>query len=433
MSDRNRDDYFNLDNFDESLDSREYRRRQPNRRQSNYGGRPSYNKRRPNRRNRTRTRNRIIIVTCFLLIFALLITLIVLMFKGCGGKKTPSGVSTDIKSKQETTVDPSSDPNNTAVGNNKLDKATFITAQPTDNNSTGVDTGVIYVWNKTGFELFGGSEESGRTYAETINGFAGKLTGMNVYSMIVPNHTEMGLPERLKSQVNTNSQADNIKAAYAAMNSSVTPINAYNYLSEHCNEYIYFKSDHHWTGLGSYYAYKAFADTLGLKPLDLKSCTEQTITDFTGTFYSLADGLDTDTVHYWQFPYDVSMDITNDSGETISYESPYFDGEDSGSLSYGVFIYGDNPLTVMRSSSENAQSGKKIAVIKESYGNAFVPYLTNNYEEVHVMDLRSFRDVSSDDLVTYCKKNGITDVLFLNGIMSANTPEQLDKMAGLFN
>ena len=187
------------------------------------------------------------------------------------------------------------------------------------------------------------------------------------------------------------------------------------------------------TGLGSYYAYKAFADTLGLKPLDLKSCTEQTIADFTGTFYSLADGLDTDTVHYWQFPYDVSMDITNDSGETISYESPYFDGEDSGSLSYGVFIYGDNPLTVMRSSSENAQSGKKIAVIKESYGNAFVPYLTNNYEETHVIDLRSFRDVSSDDLVTYCKKNGITDVLFLNGVMSANTPEQLDKMAGLFN
>lgn len=76
MNDRNRDDYFNLDNFDESLDSRDYRRRQPNRRQSNYGGRPPYNKRRPNRRNRTRTRNRIIIVTCFLLIFALLITLI---------------------------------------------------------------------------------------------------------------------------------------------------------------------------------------------------------------------------------------------------------------------------------------------------------------------------------------------------------------------
>ena len=432
MSDRNRDDYFNLDNFDESLDSREYRRRQPNRRRSNYVGRPSYNKRRPNRRNRTRTRNRIIIVTSGLLIVVLLVTLIVLMFKGCGGRSTPSGVSTDIKAKQETTVDPS-DPNNPAAGNNKLDKSTFITAQPTDNNSTGVDSGVIYVWNKTGFELFGGSEESGATYAETINGFANKLTGMNVYSMIIPNHTEMGLPERLKSQVNTNSQADNIKAAYAAMNSKVTPINAYNYLSEHCNEYIYFKSDHHWTGLGSYYAYKAFADTLGLKPLDLESCTEQTITDFTGTFYTLADGLDTDTVHYWQFPYDVSMDITNANGEVNTYDSPYFDGEGSGSLSYGVFIYGDNPLTVMHSSSENAQSGKKIAVIKESYGNAFVPYLTNNYEEVHVMDLRSFRDVSSTDLATYCKQNGITDVLFLNGVMSANTPEQLDKMAGLFN
>ena len=108
MSDRNRDDYFDFDIFDDSIDSRDYRRRQPNRRQTGYNGRPPYN-RRPSqkRRNRTRTRNRIVIVTAFLLALVLFITLIVLMFKGCGGKKTPSGVSTEPKAKQETTVDPS--------------------------------------------------------------------------------------------------------------------------------------------------------------------------------------------------------------------------------------------------------------------------------------------------------------------------------------
>ena len=431
MSDRNNSDYFDFDNFDESLDSRDYRRRQPARRNSSYNGRPSYNRRRPSkRRMRVRTRNRILMVTSAVLVLALLITLIVLALKGCGGSKG-SGSNTETTS-ANTDTKPNDD--NNKPNNNKLAIDTFITANPTDNNTTGYVDNVIYVWNNEGFELFGGSEESAGWYADTINTVAGKLSGYNVYSLMIPNHTEMGLPVRLKNEVSTNSQADNIKAAYAAMDKSkVTPVNAYNYLSEHCNEYIYFKSDHHWTGLGSYYAYSAFADTLGVPALSLDTCTKASIEGFTGTLSNIANGLDTDTVDYWKFPYSVSMDITDASGNVTNYDSPYFDGEAGGSLAYGVFIYGDNPLTVMKSSSDNAQSGKKIVVVKESYGNAFVPYLTNNFEEVHVVDLRSFRSTMNTDLATYCRNNGITDVLFLNGIMSANNEDHRASIEGLFN
>lgn len=367
-------------------------------------------------------------VTSALLVLALLITLIALALKGCGSKggsnTETTGANTDTKPIDEKNTN----------NNSKLAIDTFNIAKPEDNNTTGYVENVIYVWNKEGFELFGGSEESAGWYADTINTVAGKLSGFNVYSMIIPNHTEMGLPQRLKNEVSTNSQADNIKAAYAAMDKSkVTPVNAYNYLSEHCNEYIYFKSDHHWTGLGSYYAYSAFADTLGLPVLSLDTCTKASIDGFTGTLSNIAGGLDTDTVNYWKFPYSVSMDITDANGSVTTYDSPYFDGEAGGALAYGVFIYGDNPLTVMKSSSENAQSGKKILVVKESYGNAFVPYLTNNFEEVHVADLRSFRNTVNDDLATYCRNNGITDVLFLNGVMSANNEDHRSSIEGLFN
>ena len=432
MSDRNNSDYFDFDNFDESLDSRDYRRRQPARRNNSYNGRPSYNRRRPSkRRMRVRTRNRILMVTSAVLVLALLITLIVLALKGCGGSKG-SGSNTETTS-ANTDTKPNENSQN-SPNSNKLAIDTFITANPTDNNTAGYVDNVIYVWNNEGFELFGGSEESAGWYADTINTVAGKLTGYNVYSLVIPNHTEMGLPVRLKNEVSTNSQADNIKAAYKAMDKSkVTPINAYNYLSEHCNEYIYFKSDHHWTGLGSYYAYSAFADTLGIPALSLDTCTKASIEGFTGTLSNIANGLDTDTVDYWKFPYSVSMDITDASGNVTNYDSPYFDGEAGGSLAYGVFIYGDNPLTVMKSSSDNAQSGKKIVVVKESYGNAFVPYLTNNYKEVHVVDLRSFRSTMNTDLATYCRNNGITDVLFLNGVMSANNEDHRASIEGLFN
>ena len=446
MSDRNSSDYLNLDNFDESLDSREYRRRQPNRRGGSVprNGRPPYDRRPParkRRRNRRRIRNRIVIVLSFLLILTLLTTLIVIIVHGCS-KRTTVATSTETKPPATTaaaptavTNPPSSGSTQTNVPVSKLISTTnFIPSKPTDNNADGWVSGSIYVWNQNGFELFGGSESSSAYYAQTVNTLAGKLSGVSCYSMIVPNHAEIGLPERLRETVPSNSQADNIKAAYAAMNTSVVkPINAYNYLSQHCDEYIYFKSDHHWTGLGAYYAYSALADTLGMKKLSLDDCTEQKIESFTGTLTDLAGGLDTDTVSYWMFPYEVGMDITDANGAVNHYSSPYYEQETSGTLSYGVFIYGDNPLTVMKSQSSEAEKGRKIAVIKESYGNAFVPYLTYNFEEVHVMDMRTFRSVSADNFAGYCQKNGITDVLFFNGIMSANNPDLIDSMSAQFN
>ena len=388
-------------------------------------------------RNYRRTRNRIIIVVSLILVVTLVVLMIVLAFNGCGKKDNNKGVSTQPKqsSVSETSnTDEKPQPKNT---DEKLAIDTFIEAEPKDDNSSGYNAGSIYVWNQAGFEVFGGDEERAKLYSDTVNGLADKVPDMNVYSMIVPNHTEMGLPRRLWAknggEAYTNSQADSIRSAYESMDKDkVTPINAYNYLSEHCNEYIYFNSDHHWTGLGSYYAYKAFADTLGLTALSLDDCEEKTIDGFTGSLTNNADGLKSDTVHYWHLPYSVSMEITHEGGSTESYNSPYFDEEASGSLTYGVFIWGDNPLTVMKSNSEKAESGRKIMVVKESYGNAFVPYLTQNFEEVHVADMRSFRQVSDSNLQTYCRQNGITDLLFINGVMSANNGDLLDSMEDLF-
>lgn len=427
MSKRNDYDYFDLDNFDDGYDSRDYRRRQPQRRQGSYNSRPAYNTNRRRRNNKKRTRNRIIIVSCGILIIILLVVMISSVFKGCfGPKQTNAPVSTETKP-----VATADTPNNKKNDiQDDLSPTYFKTPQIKDDKSSGYSAYSIYVWNNQGFELFGSDEARATTYAETINGFADKLNGITVYDMVIPNHTEMGLPQRLKdSDAPSTSQAENIKSIYSKLSDKVTPVNAYNYLADHNDEYIYFGSDHHWSGLGAYYAYSAFAKTNDLPVLSLDDCTEQQIEGFTGTFTNTASGLDTDTVHYWEFPYEVTMDVTDTDGNLNTYTSPYYQYAEAGSLTYGVFIMGDHPLTVLKSASENAEEGKKIAVIKESYGNAFVPYLTYNYEEVHVIDFRTF----GDNLVSYCQQNGIDEVLFLNGVMSANTQIQLDSMSGLFD
>lgn len=434
-----------LDNFDDSIDSRNYRRRQTNRRQSNMSGRPVYKtasaRKRRQAQRRRRLRNRIIIVGSGILIIVLIILLFSVMIKGCSGGDSHKNVSTQTIQQQElSNTATKSEPDSNSKGDPEsnlskdLQPTYFKTPVIEDDNTNGELYYSIYVWNKTGFELFGGDDARSKNYADTINGLADKLPGINVYDMIIPNHTEYGLPERLKSgEVTSTSQADSIKAAYEGLGSKVTPINAYNYLADHNTEYTYFKSDHHWTALGAYYAYKAFADTEGLPALSLDTCTEQQIEGFTGSFTNTAPNLDVDTVHYWEFPYSISMDITYQGGSVETYDGPYYSGAAAGTLTYGVFILGDNPLTVLKSSSENARPGKKIVIVKESYGNCLAPYFTNNYEEVHVVDFRYFRETLGTDLESYCVKNGITDVLFVNGVMSANTQIQLDSMIGLFN
>ena len=98
MSKRNDYDYFDLDNFDDGYDSRDYRRRQPQRRKGSYNSRPAYNTNRRRRNNKKRTRNRIIIVSCGILIIILLVIMISSVFKGCfGTKQTNAPVSTETK------------------------------------------------------------------------------------------------------------------------------------------------------------------------------------------------------------------------------------------------------------------------------------------------------------------------------------------------
>jgi hypothetical protein len=372
------------------------------------------------------------IVSSFVLILIFVVLLLSVMFKGCAGgssSNSNNGISTDTKEKQEATIEPTSAVDNESfevLGD--LSPSYFKNPVIKDDNKNGELIYGVYGWNNAAYEIFGSNSAKAEKYAQTINGFADKLEGIKVYDLIIPNHTEMGLPQRLKDATGCTSQAENIKSIYAGLSDKVTAINCYNYLADHNNEYIYFNSDHHWTGLGAYYAYTAFANRTEQNVLQLSDCTENVIEGFTGTFTNNFPAL-VDAVHYWSFPYDVTMDVTDSNGVTNTFYSPYYEYAQGGQYTYAVFLVGDNPLTVLKSSSENAKEGSKIAIIKESYGNALAPYFTNNYEEVHVIDFRHF----DGNLATYCQENGIKEVLFSNGVMSANTQIQLDSMSTLFD
>lgn len=408
------DGHGELDNFkSDSSASSERPRRAP-------AGNPRQSAARKKARRKKLIIRRTKIVIGGLLILAVLITLIVLLINAI-----VSGVSQSA----EPTVAP------TVAATEPVFELEFKTPDiPDDKKTDGSisdNNADLFVYNKAAFEVLSTDENTPNYYADCISDFKKKAgKDFKVYNMVVPNHTEFGLPRRFidEGKVTSASQADNIKQIYTSYSDDVIPINCYNKLSEHCKEYIYFNTDDHWTGLGAYYAYTAFCEQTDNKTLDIGVCTEHTIDGFEGT-YAYADSSlyeNLDTVHFWTFPYDTYA-MRTESGSTEPYEiSVYYEAEGSGPYSYGVFLWGDCPLFVEY--NKELTNGKKIAVVKDSYGNAFAPYLTANYEEVHVIDFRYFED----DLLSYCKQNGINEVLFLNNTLAANSTDNIASIRSLF-
>lgn len=305
----------------------------------------------------------------------------------------------------------------------------------TDDGTDGQMDGSIYIWNKQGFDIFKGNEKTALSYSNAISSFKEALgDDIAVFNMVVPNHTEFGLPARLSTEIGSNPQRDNTTVIYSNYSAAVTPVDIYNALGQKRNDAIFFHTDSRWTSLGAYCAYEQFAKTAGFEPVKLDSLEKKTISDFAGGYVTstwnetLSGNLD--TIDYYEMPAELTCTLYRTGSDGSTAETPEKVGlykEVSGDEDfYNVFLHGDNARMVI--DNKDISNGDKIAVVKDMYGNALVPFLTNNYDEVHVIDFRYYKG----NLKEYCNKNKISTVLFLNGIMSANSALQVENMGKLF-
>ncbi|MCH5201960.1 MAG: hypothetical protein J1F17_02030 [Oscillospiraceae bacterium] len=368
---------------------------------------------------RRRTKNRIKLIALGVVTLVIVISLVVGI---CSGIKSCVSDDSGFKTAKVSADASKKAKSNVAGKANSEEALQFVKVQIEDNNKKGMfssQNGAVYLWNKSAYEIFGASADRSDMYAEVINKATKHLgDDIKVYAAMIPLHAEMNLPERLKAEAGCSSQADNIYNAYSKFDKA-QPINIYNVLAEHNKEYLYFNSDHHWTGLGAYYAYTAFCEQTNQKPMTISEEGTHSVEGFTGSFHTYGTGLK-DTVNYYDLPYDTSCTLYSDPASDGQPADVYYANPEAGENTYGVFINGDQPKFIIDSACE---SGKKIAVIKESFGNAFVPYLSANYSEVHVLDMRY---CGITNLKKYCEDNEIKEVMFINNIMSANSAERIE-------
>lgn len=344
------------------------------------------------------------------------------------GDGTQSGDGQDI----------TGDTDNTDADKSGEDKAGVTTTKPASSNvittsDKPYQSGGVYVVGSAGYEMYNYVGSLAEKYQSTVNAVADSLSGVSqVYAMAIPLSSGITLPDELFSDIPGSDQAQAEKDILAGMGQNVKTIPLHDVMMSHRTEYIYFRTDHHWTALGAYYAYVQFCTAKGITPHNLSDYEVSQFPGFLGSFYNdggKPDAMknDPDTVNaYHPVSATASMKYGDNENSTLTGGQVIFDESTaSASLKYGTFIMGDNPFTVIE--NPEVSNGESCIVVKESFGNAFVPFLVDHYQTVYVVDYRYY----SGSVTQLARDKGVKDVLFVNNLSAIRGSYQMGKLAGV--
>lgn len=256
-------------------------------------------------------------------------------------------------------------------------------------------------------------EEQLKKNIEAINIFLDKMNKHNipVTSLLVPSKSTV-LNHKLPLYAPVVDESYIVDKLESYFNRKMKLINLVKTLSEKSNEEIYYKTDHHWTTEGAFYAYKYYMEAIGVNPLKKEDFTIKKVSqEFWGTNYRKANFYlgNPDDIYIYEPKENVNYNITvNNKEEAHSlYDESYLNKTDK----YSYFLGGDKSLIEIETSMKNK---KTILVIKDSFANSFIPFLTNHYEKIIVIDPRYF-NMSIEELV---KEKEVDEVLLLFNVQN---------------
>lgn len=275
------------------------------------------------------------------------------------------------------------------------------------------------------FSPFGTAMTLTRTYAQIANTYHDSFgDAVHIWLMPIPLASAFYTPQGGEQW--TRDQHEYILDMFAQLQPGATGVDLIDTLRAHRDEPLYSRSDHHWAPLGAYYAAREFARVAGVPFRDLSSYDTHVVHGFVGTMASwgkdAAAAADLrkypeDFVYYT--PRDVEYTTTYINyrgkynaitGASQPTQGAFFrEYADGSSAAYCTFMGGDMKLTKVQTSTHN---GRRLAILKDSFGNAIPGYLFYSFEEIHVIDCRAF----TKNLKAYVRDNAITDILFANNL-----------------
>ncbi len=298
-----------------------------------------------------------------------------------------------------------------------------------DVNVSAENVGSIYIAGNSGYGVYAYSESGSRKYAEIVSRVADNLKGKaDVYCLIGPISAGVMLSDDVRKSIHCDDEDVATEKMYDMMSENVKTVSTHHALKKHNSEYIFFRTDHHWTARGAYYAYKEFCKVKGIEPERLEDFKTMKFEGFLGSFYTQSNrsrqlGDNPDTVEAF-IPNDTNKmttyfkkgsTFTENEWKIVNDVSHYAKTE-----LYSCFAGADQAFSFIH--NEKKTDGSSILVIKDSFGNAFIPFLTDHYEYVYWIDYRyykafiSWQGRSDPSISALVAEKNIKDVLLLNNI-----------------
>ena len=382
-----------------------------------------------------------ILVLAVVLILAVVI--IVLVSRSCSSSEEPAGnnssavstVSGTETSGLTSTASGATDPAATPAPTPSAEP----TPAPQEEPQVAPETvGGLLVVEDSAYEYYNFVTDLAKEYITAVVNAGSKLAGKaTVYDMVIPTSIDIMLPESYieKNNLNTSDQKkaidEYILPSITAQDPSIKTVSIFDTLKAHANEYLYFRTDHHWTQLGAYYGYVEFCKARGFEPVALDQFDRADYTGYLGSFYtatnSAALAANPDTVEAYIPRADVNLSFTQTDGQTVESWPLIADGEQYDTTSkYIAYCAGDQPYEEIV--NNDMAEGPSIVVVKESFGNCFLPFLVNHYKNVYVVDYRSYNGTVTD----LVNSTGATDVLLLNNISMTRNEGLIDSFSNIF-
>ena len=297
-----------------------------------------------------------------------------------------------------------------------------------------VDTGAVV----RAVEPYKGTPESGGAYAVVVNTYKRTFPQTNVYCMVIPNAVAYYCPDTARAW--TDAERPVISSIFSRLSPDVRAVDICDTLQAHVAEPIYSRTDHHWAPLGAYYAAAKFAGVADVPFSDLSAYEPRIVRNYVGSMYTFSRDravkeAPEDFVYY--VPRDSSYSATRITYKRLSKRvgrkrhrrtvswltasepeafSFFRDYDDGNPAAYCTFMGGDLNTTSVVTATRN---GRRLLILKDSYGNALPSCLFSSFEEIHVVDCRYFLQ----NMVDFVRSHAITDILFANNLIHASAPK----------
>lgn len=302
------------------------------------------------------------------------------------------------------------------------------TTEPTETEPTepeptewgGIDAGefdltpgaVIQIGDSL-FNSLGFSRVESDKYIDVLNKFGTIMAEKGVRVISAPPPTAIGIMIEGKylDQLNCARQDEIINYLHSGMNDDVIKVDTYSAIVPHNNEYIYFRTDHHWTARGAYYSYRAICETLGYTPAALEDYEEWDQGKFIGSLGGQAsrpNAVKWDNLYAYIPQGDITCIITDEYNSTFEGDLLKDMSNQDPNTKYLTFLSGDDPITQV--TNHDLPDAPNCVVVKDSFGNCFVPFLTQNYHNVYAIDYRKYGEMN---LQKFCEEYDIDDVIVM--------------------